>query len=419
MKYMYILLLSISFSNYIVGIQVPYLIKYVLAIIISVIGLFPVINKTNKIQGIEYFGLKNYIKPIIYIFIWSIIIWGVNEPVGFNTSNITRMISNCMNLILSVTTAISVIRLFGKKAIKYSVIAIVISIVFNMICCIKVYGMGLFFQYITQAIFSTDFTYGSDLYNLGVGLEVQDATLAIGFYILYFIFFAQEYPKKSKIKYLILLLLCSYIGFKRTQFISIILTSIVLILMKKFKEKDIIILIGTVFTIVCFIYVVVIKLDLFANIVNYFGANVTGRTTIYTWLSKYYDLSILYIGKGFTFVDKNMFETTGFASHNSIVRMYAELGCIPFFIWSTWYLIRVPLNVLKKYSKQSALTTFACILYLFFTYFIGNSINFFCIQYSFILIQAVSIFEELENRKKDELQGGKNEDCNFINAKSL
>ena len=420
MKYIYIILMAISFSYYVAGVQVAYWIRYVISIAILVMCLLPEILQKKKIVGMDYFCLKNYIAPVIYIALWSMIIWCIKRPVGFTSSNITRMLSGCLNLLFSITTALAATKLFGKNAIKYSVIAIFVSIIFNTLCCINVYGISLFTKYITQAIFSTDFPYGSSLYNLGSALEVQDATLATGFYILYFIFFDNEDKPKTRIKYLTILMICSYIGFKRTEFISIIVTSIVIVVMRRFNQKRIISTIGTCFGIVCFAYVVIVKLGLFSDIVNYIGADVTGRTTVYKWLSEYFELSILYIGKGFTFVDKAMYESTGFASHNVIARMYAELGCIPFFIWLYWYLLKIPLNVLKKYNKfnkEAGIITFSCILYLFLTYFIGNSINFFCIQFSFMLIQTSLMFERKEKVK--ESVGGAYENCNFINAKSI
>lgn len=420
MKYIYVLLMAIAFSYYVAGVQVDYWIKYVIAIIIFVMCLLPEILKKKKIDGVNFFCLKNYIMPIVFIALWSMAIWFVNKPAGFTTSNFTRMISSCLNLIFSITTAIAATKMFGKKAIKYSVIAIALSVAYNMVCCIRIYGINLFIQYITQAIFSTDFPYGSPLYNLGTALEVQDATLATGFYILYFLFFDNEDTKRTKIKYLILLLICSYIGFKRTEFLSLLITSIAIIFMKNFNQKNVIIVIGTILGIACFGYVVSIKTGIFGQIVDYLGVDVTRRTNVYGWLSEYFDLSILYLGKGFSFVDTTMYETTGFASHSVIVRMFAELGCIPFFIWLYWYLIKIPINVLKKYSifnKKAGIITFSCIIYLFLTYFIGNSINFFCIQFSFMIIQTSLMFPE-EN-KKDKNIGGKHENSHFINAKSI
>ncbi len=48
---------------------------------------------------------------------------------------------------------------FWKKVIKYSVWAILISILANLIYCIHLYGMGVFLQYLPQVALSTDFPF--------------------------------------------------------------------------------------------------------------------------------------------------------------------------------------------------------------------------------------------------------------------
>ncbi len=417
MRFIYIIFMAISSSFYITGTQVPFWIKYVLMSMWIVISLLPGIIKKKKIEGIEYFCLKTYLGPIIFIITISFMSWLIERPSGFSMAYVTRMFSNCFNIILAIVSAIAAVKVFGKKAIKYTVIAIALSIFYNMICCIRMYGMGLFLQYIRQAIYSTDFQYGSALYNLGLALEVQDTTLATGFYILYFIFFDNENKKSNRFKYIIILLLCAYIGFKRTEFISIVIVSIFLILTKKFKPKNVIFITGTIMGIISFLYVLIVKMDMFSEVVDFIGADVTGRVNVYSWLSNYYDMSLLYIGKGFAFVDKSMYETTGFACHNVVIRMYAELGCIPFIVWLCWYLIKIPMNILKRFDEKCGTVAFSCILYLFLTYFIGNSINFFCIQFSFILIQLLLIFPEKKNI--ENVKGEDYENSNFINAKSL
>lgn len=414
-KYVYILLMVILFSDTFFGIPIPFWLKYLIGFGISIICLLPKVLKTKKIEKIGYACLKNYVMPIILIAVFSLFIWGIHPPSNFSSSNITRMLSSCFNLILSITVAISTSKLFGKKAIKYSVIAIAISILINCLYAISLYGFSLFITYLPQAIFSTDFAFESSLYNLGLILEVQDATLACGFYIIYFLLLDESDSKKERIKYIIVLLICSYIGFKRTEFIAIAFVSIILIIMKKFKANNTIIIVGSLFTIFCIGYVFIVKLDMFSEIIKLLDVNVTGRDNIYKWLNEYFELSLFYIGKGFTYVDKTMFDLTGFAAHNTIVRMYAEIGCIPFIIWLVWYLIHIPLKVFKTNGKNSSLITFACILYLFITYCIGNSMNFFCIQFSFMLVQVMPMFMNQNNQLKEE----KNEDSNIINAKSL
>lgn len=154
--------------------------------------------------------------------------------------------------------------------------------------------------------------------------------------------------------YIIILLICSYLGFKRTEFIAVLFTGIVMWLIKE-SQIDISLMIkviGIILLIFSFGYICIVKWDVFQIIVDKIGADVTGRQNVYRNLAKYYEISPIYIGKGFTFVDKTMYDTTGFAAHNTIVRMYAELGFIPFIIWIIWYIMNIPLKILNKFGRK-------------------------------------------------------------------
>ena len=85
-------------------------------------------------------------------------------------------------------------------------------------------------------------------------------------------------------------------------------------------------------------------------------------------------------------------------THNTIVRMYAELGFIPFIIWIIWYIMNIPLKILNKFGRKNTLIVMTSTLYLFLTYCIGNSMNFYCIQYSFILITVATMNNNEKSR---------------------
>lgn len=396
----YIISMAIAFSFYFGGAQVFFWYKYLIAFLWAISYLGVCVFKNRKIKGNSATIIKIYVYPLLMIMAWSLFIFIFHAPSGANTGNITRMVSNILYLILAITSAISTTYFFGKKVIKYSVWAILISILANLIYCIHLYGMGVLLQYLPQAALSTDFPFGSVLYNFASCIEVQDATLATGFYILYFVLFDEEDNFRTKMMYIIILLICSYLGFKRTEFIAVLFTGIVMWLIKE-SQIDISLMIkviGIILLIFSFGYICIVKWDVFQIIVDKIGADVTGRQNVYRNLAKYYEISPIYIGKGFTFVDKTMYDTTGFAAHNTIVRMYAELGFIPFIIWIIWYIMNIPLKILNKFGRKNTLIVMTSTLYLFLTYCIGNSMNFYCIQYSFILITVATMNNNEKSR---------------------
>jgi len=380
--------MAVAFSYYFGGAQVVFWYKYAIALMWTAIYFVPLIAQRGKISGRHAVHIRTYVYPLLLIFGWTLFIWTIQPPAGLDFSYFTRMTGNIIYLMLAVASAIAAAGFFGRKAIKYSVWAIALSIAANTVYSISIYGTDLFMAYLPQAVSSTDFPYRSALYNLSAALEVQDATMASGFYILYFIFEDKEDDKRTRVFYTAVLLCCSYIGFKRTQFLSILATGLIMRLIHRFhlNERSAINLVGAFFLLFCLSYVVIVKTNVFQIIVDYLGADVTGRQNIYRALSAYFDFSPLYLGKGFGYVDKTMYETIGFASHNTIVRMYAELGFIPFAAWMYWYLIGAPERVARMFGREAAMTILMCTIYLFFTYCIGNSMNFYCIQFSFMLI---------------------------------
>ncbi len=388
LEIIYVISMAVAFSYMFGGEQVTFWYKYLIASFWTIIYFVPKIIRTKVIKGKEATYLKAYILPLIIILLWTLLIWAINPPSGLGASNVTRLFSNILYLALAVMSAIAAVHFFGRKVIKLSVWAIAISILANAIYSIYLYGIRVFLSYLPQAIFSLDFSYGSKLYLFGMAVEVQDATLATGFFILYFVFMDQEDSIKTRIKYILLLLLLSYIGFKRTEYYALIIIAIWILIIKRLKisVKASIYITGIMFFVIGVVYTIIVKNDTFRVLITTIGTDVNGRQNIYRNLSNYYELSLFYIGKGFTYVDKTMYDTTGFASHNTIIRMYAELGAIPCMAWIYWYVVEVPKKILKKYGKEEAFVLLVSTMYLFLAYCIGNAMDFYCIQYCFVLI---------------------------------
>lgn len=390
---LYILSMALAFTANFAGAQVTFWYKYVIAIfwILAFWGVD--IVKSRRIKGKEAVLTKMYVFPLVLVAIWSILLWIIETPTPFSMANVTRMLSNSIYLILACTSAISCTKLFGKNVFDYSICAMFLSVVVNLIYSTYLYGFNVFVEYFPQAILSTDFKFGSTLYNYALCLEVQDITLATGFYLLYLIFF---YEGNSKRRYLLfmMLMVCIYFGFKRTQFVSVLVSALVILFIKKRRVVLVNIskFIGVSFLIFSFIYVFSIKEEIFQVLVERLGVNITGRQNIYKTLASYYEFSPFYLGKGFTYVDKTMYESIGFASHNTVVRMYAELGFVGFCAWIYWYFYHSTVSLTRRFGERVGMVLLACSIYLFMTYCIGNALNFYCIQFSYYLMICISVY---------------------------
>lgn len=387
LSFLYVISMAVAFTNMFNGSLTPFYIKYIIALFWIAIWVIDIIKK-GKIEGRSIFAIKEYSIPFILIGLWSLFVWCIDRPTNFSGEFVSRMISNVLYVIITFFSAISAIHFFGRKSIKLSIIAMFLSVMVNLVYVISIYGIGMFLQYLPNIFDTTDYEFESAMYNFSLALEVQDITMAAGFYLIYFLFFDKDDSRKTKIFYIVLLFICAFIGFKRTVVFGLAIVFLVLWLVKrkKIKFKYIVYMIAIPFIIILFIYIAFIKFDIIGTLSTALDIDMNGRVTIYGNLVQYFDLSIFYLGKGFSYVDKIMYETTGFVAHSVIIKMYAEIGCIPFIIWLYHYLIKVPIKTFNKFGENAGKVAFVTTLYLFATYFMENTMTLFCIQYSFIML---------------------------------
>ncbi|EHA0993353.1 hypothetical protein JJ775_000993 [Clostridium perfringens] len=394
----YLLTMAIAFTNIINGELVPFYYRYIISFIWIIIWI---ILRKGKLNKRSLYSIEIYCLPLLLILIWSFIIWIIDKPADFSFAYVNRMLSNIFYLFLTYFCAIIGVDFFGRKAIKLSALAMFLSTIINVVIVIKIYGLGMFISYIGSAFLTTDYEFGSTMYNLSVALEVQDITIASGFYIIYFLLYDKYDNKKTRAFYCLLMCLCCYIGFKRTVLIGISIALFVhyLVSIKLISFKRTVNIIGIFFVIIATIYICVIKYDLIGVLANTYDVNTMGRTTIYNWLSSYYEISPFFIGNGFCYVDKLMYESTGFATHTIFGRMFAEIGFIPFYLWLIYYLVAIPKKIFKKFGKESSFIALTMTVYLFSTYFTENTLSLYCIQYSFLLIPLASISHYVKEKK--------------------
>ncbi|WP_404987669.1 hypothetical protein [Clostridium culturomicium] len=401
-KIIYVITMAVAFTNMFNGVITPFYIKYIIATIWILLWIFDILIIKKKIEKGSLITIKNYCTPFILIMIWSLMIWIIKRPEIFSFEYVTRMFSNTIYTLLTFMSAIAGVHFFGKNTIKLSVWAMVLSILANLLYVISQYGLGMFLSYLPNVFNTTNYPWGSIQYNFALALEVQDITMATGFYLIYFLFFDLEDKKKTKIGYAIIVFICAYIGFKRTTLVGLFLVSGVIWISKCKKNNfsRIIKIIGAVFIAGSTIYIIIVKLGVLEMITTLLNIDANGRMGIYGVLSTYYELNPLFLGNGFLYVDKSMYESIGFVAHSVIVKMYAEIGFFPFFIWIIHYLIKIPCSILIRNGEIEGKLAFITTLYLFTTYFMENTMSLFCVQYSFIMIPLAMSFG---NKKKIEV----------------
>ena len=392
---LYIILFAICFTNTFQGIMTTFYLKYIISIIWIIIFIIKLL-KTNKIltKGKDYWKL--YCIPYIIIFFWSLFCMFFNRHLQF--SNISRLFGQTIYLLITYTTVVAAVHFYKEKVLVYSLYAMVLSIFANLLITIKTYGLSNFFLYLKSSLVNVTFARGTVLYSISSALEVQDITIAAGLYIIYYLFFDKEKNKKN----IILSCICFLLGFKRTGLVALIVTVLLYMFIKR-KSKTVNFNISII-TILCltssFMYLIIIKYNLLELLSLKYSINVMGRVQIYQNLSNFFRLSPLFVGHGFGYVDKIMFETTGFVSHTVIGKMFAELGFIPFILW-VFYLVKIISKKINgKYGYNNCLLYLISIVYMFITYFFENTLTLYCVQYTFLLIPL--IYTTFKEDKKNE-----------------
>ena len=286
--------------------------------------------------------------PCIYQIAVSVLFYFMNRKIEL--SNLIN--SNVQALLICMLAIVAYIS-FGKKALKGVLIASVINYLFYIIICIIKFGPLSLFQAGTD-------TGASRL------LEVHEITFVFGLFIIYFI--TTDYFKNKRInkKWIWLVAIFCLLGFKRILILGIVLAILAYYLLKKIRKPSLIITVSLAVVAISLLWVYICSSwDILTGISNKFGIELSGRNWIYSNFYPYYDFSVSYTGAGIGYVQQliNSMSAMAWAGHkiglhNEYMRLFIELGFIPYLIYfiGVWPLaIRI---LYKKAGYKSALVYF-------------------------------------------------------------
>lgn len=395
MAIIYILSMAIAVTFKFNGEQTDFYTKYFIAASWTILWLLDIILNKKVISKQNRYYLIALCVPVTLIYIWTILLWIIVRPEGWNFSYFSTTSSNILALILAITTAMAAGHFFGRKAISYTVIAIFISTMANTIVVVPQYGISTFIEFLKNAWVVTDLDYSNAMTKLSLALEVHDSTVASGAFLIYYMFLDKTKDKTRWI-YIAMLAICAYLGYKREVVYGILIVAVCLWILrvKPAKTERLFKIFSIMLILSCLTYVVALKSGFIEILSDYYGIDFSGRFTIYSYLVRYFNLSIFYLGKGYGFVNKALYDSIGFQSHSDVVRMYAELGFMPYIIWLYYYLYRIPLKVYYSFGEIAGKIMLAMTIYIFVTYFTGNAMNLFASQLSYILIPVALSYPE-------------------------
>lgn len=314
---------------------------YIIAMIIASILII--------IKGKAIIVIKNFEKklafillcPYIYMFLYSLLLSVTKKEI-----TIKHVFSESMIPILMPLAAVCIYKCFRKYIFNAIFYAAVINYTIYIIEFIRIYGTKGLLRFITL----------TESAPIGKKpLEVHELTFIFALLIIYYVWNINE--KNNKIKLFISTIYC-ILGFKRILILAIILSLIFHVIFRKIdsnsKRKVYLNIIATLILIFSIIWIFMSATNFFTDIAHKYNIQLNGRDEITDILKGYYDLSILYIGKGIGFVHQRMLHyvqhneyavTSGF--HNDILRYYIDLGFIPC-VFYLWYLIVRCINKFRK-----------------------------------------------------------------------
>lgn len=387
LRIFYMITTAIAFTSNFLGINTSYYMRLSMGLLW--IGIWVVRNKgvlrTHKF-------LRFVLFPWFGVFFLTLCLWIVNRPNFFNISYFTRMVSNVLYCVVAILNAYIGLELFGKDAIDMSFYSLIGSIAVNTISVWRKYGTALTALYFKTVLFQ-DYKSGTAILDLAMSMEVQGATMALGLFFVYYLFSCRDKKTSTKIWYLLLSMIGLYIGFKRVVVLGVGLV-VAILWMLRFKKIDMRKVLSyscAVFFAISFGYIFVVKTDLITLIAAYFNVDMMGRTNIYRNVSHLYTLSPIYLGTGFGYAAKYMFDTTGFAVHSDILRMYIELGFVPFVFWLFYNIYSIPKKVSEMFGTDAGKICITATVYTFSTYLVENTMGLYPLHYGLALFTLLYV----------------------------
>lgn len=386
-----------------IGLHVTYRHAFALVLFGSATLLF--LYKPDIAKGFTAFKEACvYSIPLLVTTVVSLFVWFMGTV---DVSVISRGLSSSFiyaNMLSFALGAGALLYVFGKKAIWYNLIAILIANILMIVTIIAQNGLG---SYLSEFI-TLITTFAGVTGDIIVQAEIHELAFCLGAYLIYML-----YKPKKNIIYFILLFLtlfCFLSAFKRIAIIAILIALVFGYLLKfisRYNKKTASRL-ATIFTLAVIIlliaYIALIKMDAF-ELLEKAGINTSGRVEIYNAVDKFYEFTPDFLGNGIGFLtyQLNTFMNVGVASvHNDFLQHFIDLGFWGYIIW----LISMTLVRVWYFGKQgnveNAIITFMLTLYLIIVSTTDNTMNYPLLTGVLAMLMMGNAFEE--NVRRTELK---------------
>lgn len=300
----------------------------ILAFVVIIINSFKIKN-LNKSECLAIGFRYSFIpKMVIYIYTVILILLGLTDKEYFS-SNLQTFINGL--------TAIAVFYIFGNKALKVSIYAVIAAYLILLLKC----------------LFS------------GNSLEFNDLAFSVGYIVIYMINVRKKWRLKVLFVDLIILIMILLAG-KRIGIFALIIAILWLKISSKFDKKmykNIMIISATLISTIALIFIAFALSPQWMEQIDSLGINLSGRDYYYSVMSDHAHFGIDFIGLGRNacqYIISHEYQYFHIGNiHSDILRMYIECGMVLFIIWLGYYFYIEPFIILKSYGTKAA-----CFLFL-------------------------------------------------------
>lgn len=321
----------------------------------------------NKIRYGNKFGYAKFIYVyflfptiIIHLYTMVLILFGITD---------INVLSSNMLTYLPILLTIASIYLFHEKVLMYDFIIIIMAWVAEAVIRINKYGSYIIISSI-KSVFGCQNAVGF--------FEVNDIVHAVGYVWLFYLFSSYR-TRKNIARILVPLAIIFILGFKRIGLLAVIGTTLYYIILPKNNIKLSYRICRIVSVVICFFGIGYIWIlghtQVFENILTKYNIDTLSRNIFYRYIIVQTTFSPTFLGYGRGSVKIEMLNIFHNFSHvhSDIVKMFYEIGLIPFLIWITFYFSGMLKIFKKKFNAKSAIFYSFVAAYTFILYLTDNT----------------------------------------------
>ena len=391
--WLYILTMTVAFTprygTYMVGYKEPLLV----GLLWVAAAFFRLLRKKHcedvaLMKNLGFF-LCVYLIPHVVTHLYTVVLMLLGKVEWkYFTTNAT--------VYVPVLIVLSAVVLFGTKALRYTLIAVIGAFMLSMVSSVILIGPHIIPDAIVQAYFGQDVAKNY--------LELHDIVLAIGYIMVYYLYRGRKLERRD-VAFLVCAVSIAVLGMKRIVVLAILaclaFAALVYILPKK-ARYPICVIGGFGILLGCFGFLwLMSEGDLFFNLMEKLHINTMGRIYYYRDVMALADFHILYPGLGRNVVTQLLTTEMSYLRvagvHSDSIKMYVENGFVMYGLWSAYHLIGLPALLRKRFGDKAAVMAFAVTVYSFLLYLTDNiEIYFVCQTLAMLLPMCYALREQEE-----------------------